>query len=80
MIVAADTTYISEILIPFARTIKVLIQSQRNKLASGSNEKSRQIEVILAQAERHPSTFLQYLDALRVSRLLSILIIFLSFI
>lgn len=55
VIIAADTTYVSEILVPFAQTVRACLEARPDAV------------VYLAQAERHPSTFLQYLDALRVS-------------
>jgi hypothetical protein len=54
VIIACDTTYIPEILVPFARTVSACLKANPRAI------------VYLAQAERHPSTFLLYLDALRV--------------
>lgn len=53
VIIACDTTYIAEILVPFAHVVHACLKA--NPRAT----------VFLAQAERHPSTFMLYMDALR---------------
>lgn len=53
VIIACDTTYVEAILVPFAQSVHACLQANPAAV------------VYLAQAQRHPSTFLLYLDALR---------------
>jgi predicted nicotinamide N-methyase len=57
-VIACDTTYIPEILVPFARTVAELLKAANDRAANSGI-------AYLAQTERHPLYFIEYLDALR---------------
>lgn len=68
-LIAAETTYIPELLVPFAETVACLLRLAKKRSINQLNKQPvqpvKEPFAILCQTERHPLFFIEYLTALR---------------